>query len=72
MLSNQIRVLEAQICAFNVRHGMESWVDAGLESRKAVVAGNADVQVRMQRPLAILCHQDFHLTYRQVLDVLIL
>ena len=72
MLSNQIRVLEAQICAFNVRHGMKPWVNPGLESRKAVVARDAHMQVRMQRPLAILGHQDFHLTYREIFYVLIL
>jgi hypothetical protein len=30
------------------------------------------MQVRMQRPLAILGHQDFHLTYREIFYVLIL
>ena len=55
-----------------MRHRIKSWVNPRPESGKPVLPGNANMQMGMQGPLAVVGHQDFHLADGQVLDVLVL
>lgn len=72
MAPYQLLVLEAQIRSFEMRWGVEPWMDCWREIRKLVVPRHPYMEVRMQRALPAVGHQDFHLPDRQVLYVLIL
>ena len=52
--------------------GVESGMDPGLKSRKAILVRHSHVQMRVKCALAVVGHQDFHLADRQILDVLVL
>src|SRR5580698_6105639 len=68
----QIRVLEAEISPVEMRRRVQSWIDGWLKPGKAIVPRRTHMQMRVQSSLHSVGHQDFHLSDRQVLDVLVL
>src|SRR5579864_3011560 len=69
---HQIRVLEAQVRPVKMRRRVQSWIDCWLKPGKAIVPRCTHVQMRVQSSLQSVGHQDFHLSDRQILDVLVL
>lgn len=47
MLSNEIRVLESQVCTFNVRDGVESLINRRFQTEKAIVALDSYMEMGM-------------------------
>src|SRR6266567_6871829 len=70
--TNNLRLFEAQVRAFNVRKCVEPRIDSRLKSREPVLAWYPDMQMGMECPEPVVGHQDLHLAYGQVLDVFVL
>src|SRR4029077_10088012 len=69
---HQLLVLEAKICSFEMRWGVQPWMDCGLETREPVFPRPPHMEMRIESALTAICHQNLHLRHRQVLNVLIL
>src|SRR5882672_11680444 len=52
--------------------GVQRRIDLWDETRETVIVRHSHMQMRVQRALPVVGHQDFHLANRQVLDVLVL
>ena len=50
----------------------QPWQHLPIKSRECDIRWRADVQVLVQRALAVVRHQDLHLTFGQVLDLFVL
>src|SRR5260370_1658725 len=70
--TNNFGVFEAQIRAFDVRNRVEPRINSRLQSWEPVLARHSDMQMGMECSEPVLSHQDLHLSYRQILDVLVL
>src|ERR1700730_13168416 len=70
--TNNFGVFEAQIRAFDVRNCVEPRINSRLQSWEPVLARHSDMQMGRECSEPVLSHQDLHLAYRQILDVLVL
>src|SRR5271166_1879709 len=70
--ANDFGVFEAQARAFDMRRCVEPRINSRFKSREPVLAWHPDMQMGMECPEPVVGHQDLHLAYGQVLDVLVL
>src|SRR5260370_10534258 len=68
----QFRTLETKIRTDGRGAGLlESWIKYRLKVRHSNVSWRTDMQVGVQRSARVIGHQNLHLTFRQILDVLV-
>src|SRR5260370_39480684 len=70
--SREFRTLKAEICSHRCgARLLQSRKERRLEPGHSNVGWRSHVQVRVEGPTSIIRHQNFHLAFRKVLDVLV-